>query len=84
MDTSPNTPASKTQRIMWKMELKDCKSKRIREFAVGLFLLVIPEAIPITSHKHELPKQELSKDDTNGHVKLDGESLNPAQRTTGN
>ena len=53
-----------------------------REFSVRFCLLVLPQAVPIKSHEHEL-----NKNNTNRHAKVHKESprgLNLTQGTTGN
>lgn len=50
-----NTPIPQDQGILLKRSQKDFKSQRIWEFAVRLCLLLIVEAIPIKSHKHDCP-----------------------------
>lgn len=54
MDTYiETTPIHKAQRTLWKMELKDCKSQRIR----GLLLFIIsPSNVRI--YTHYVPKHE--------------------------
>lgn len=34
---------------------KTCKSHRIRDFAVRLFLLIVAKALHLKSHQHDLP-----------------------------
>ena len=56
---------------MW----KDCDV----ELAVIMCLLTMSEAIHINSHEHDLPKYDLTKDNTNVHAHIHG-SLDPTQK----
>ena len=59
MDT---TSTSKVQGTFQKRWQNNCKSQRIREFAVKLCPLVMPEAPPTKSHQQDCPVTELNKD----------------------
>lgn len=61
---------------------KDCKSQRIREFAVRLYVLVVSEATPIKSHQHDCPK--VKKDSSSRHSKVDGRKPTRPQPYTKN
>ena len=54
--------------------MKKGKSHSIRECAVRVCLLGMPEATPIKSHR-----QELSKGKNSGHVKEDGAGKEPTR-----
>ena len=65
-----NTCAPKTQRSLWKSGWNDCNV----ELAVVMCLLTMSEAIHINSHEHDLPKYDLTKDNTNVHAHMMGAS----------
>ena len=66
--------------IIIEEETKRCRSQGIKEFDVRLCLL---EATPIESHQYEFT-YEMNKEDTNRHVKVDGEEPRGPQICTKN
>lgn len=71
MAASSNSPTPKAQGMLRKREQEDCKSQKIKEFAVRLCLLVLSEARHRKSHQSDSPHVEQNQDDTNGHAKVD-------------
>lgn len=49
------SPTSKARGTLLKTGWTECKSQRIVDFAVGLYLLVTPEATPVKSYQHDYP-----------------------------
>jgi hypothetical protein len=79
-----NTSTSKVQGPLQKRKQKDCKSQRIREFAVRLCFLVTQGAIPVKSYQDGCPNMSREKDDTSEHTNVDGEKFMRFQLYTKN
>lgn len=47
------TPTPEAQGTLQKRRWRDCKSQRMREFAIKLCLLIMSEVAPIKSHPHD-------------------------------
>lgn len=71
MAASSNSPTPKAQGMLRKREQEECKSQKIKEFAVRFCLLVLSEARHIKSHQSDCPNVEQNQDDINGHAKVD-------------
>lgn len=83
-NTLPPTP--KAQGMLWKREWKDCKSHRIREFAVRLHPLATSEATPIKSYQQDCPNESwtrMTPMSMPSHTGKSPQGLNPMCRTTG-
>lgn len=71
MAPSLNSLIPKAQGMLRKGEQEDCKSQKIKEFAVRLCLLVLSEVRHIKSHQCGCPNVEQNQDDINGHAEVD-------------
>lgn len=50
-----NIPAPRAQKTLLKMGQRDCRSQRVRDFAIRLCLPVTSVATPIKSHQQDCP-----------------------------
>lgn len=79
-----NIPTFKVPGTLQKRGWKDCKSRRIREFGVRLFLLVTSATILIKSYQHDYPNVTWTRRAPTNIKKYMGEKHKRSQPNTKN